>query len=805
MATRERASNRTGSSTTSSDRVGRVLRGLRVIDLANDVPGRYCARLLGDAGAEVIRVIANGRAERRPALATERALQRYVDRGKVRAHYSTEADLESLFSTADVVVHDSLYGDSPWTLDFPALRDRHSGLISVSITPFGESGPRAGWKSDDLIAVSSGGLAHATPGLPDFSRDLDEEPPLRPDALVGELMSGLHGAVGAMLALFARNQDGRGQHVEVSMQEVVAALMPWDINLWTFGKTIVGRREVRAHLAPNSYLPGTDNWFVIVAFTEAHWQSLLEIMGNPDWADNELFASGIARGENSDALEPLLVDWLKTQPPWKFLEEVQKRGVPSTPALELADALENDHIRSRSFLVKTALEGHGERWLPGDVFIMNGRRRDVQADLGEASLESLGKDRSPRTVQVPSSSGRLPLEGVRIVDFSQFVAMPLTGRWLALMGADVLLIESQISLLSRRWAPFAGEPSPDTCGLFINLNLGKKSVTINLRTPEGVNLAKQLIRQADLVLENFSPGTMQKLGLGYEDLRRIKDDISMISLPAFGSTGPWRNYVAFHSGVAALSGFAAVTGYEGSHPRIVGAVTPDTIAASYCLLAALQALHHQRRTGEGFHIEIAMSETLQSLMPEAIAAYGLAGQTERRLGNRHRWKAPHGIYRCQGDDAWVAISVANNKQWRGLCEVLGQPRLAEDEECSTSEKRKRIEHTLDALVTEWAQDLTPDEAATRLQQAGVPASKVLNARDLVEDPHLLERGAVVTVTHPKAGSHPVIGVPWRLHLSPPVVYRHAPLVGDGNDYAFRNLLGLTDAEIANLVERQVIY
>jgi crotonobetainyl-CoA:carnitine CoA-transferase CaiB-like acyl-CoA transferase len=805
MATEERANAQMDSSITSSERAGRVLRGLRVLDLASDAPGRYCARLLADAGAEVIRLIPSARPERGPALATEKALQLYVDRGKMLVRRHSEADLGSLCSAADVIVHDSLYGDSPWKLDFDGLRERHPGLISLSITPFGESGPQAGWKGDDLIAVGTGGLAHATPGLPDFSKDLDEEPPLRPDALVGELVSGLHGAVGVLLALFARAQDGRGQHVEVSMQQVVAALMPWDINLWTFGRTIVGRQQVRAHLAPNSYLPGGDNWFVIVAFTEAHWQSLLEIMGNPDWAESELFANGIARGENSDALEPLLVDWLKTQSPWKFLEEVQKRGVPSTPALELPDALKNDHIRSRSVLVKTTLESHGETVLPGDVFIINGRRRDALPGPREASLESLTESwtSSLGGSRVSSDGGRLPLEGVRIVDFSQFVAMPLAGEWLALMGAEVLLIESRTSLLSRRWAPFAGEPSPDTCGLFINLNLGKKSVTINLRTAEGIDLAKRLIGQADMVLENFSPGTMQKLGLGYEELRRIKDDISMVSLPAFGSTGPWRNYVSFHSGVAALSGFAAVTGYEGSHPRIVGAVTPDTIAASYCLLAALQALHHQRKTSKGLHIEIAMSETLQSLMPEAIAAYGLAGEAERRLGNRHRWKSPHGIYRCKGDDAWVAISVANDEQWNGLCHVLGRPALAG--QYGSAEKRKYAEPTLDILIRDWTSGLTPDEAAARLQEAGVPAGKVANARDLVEDPHLLQRGAVVTVTHPKAGPHPVIGVPWHLHLAPPVVYRHAPLVGDGNEYAFGKLLGLTDAEIAKLVEAQVIH
>ena len=795
------------------DRFEQPLAGLRLLDLARGLAGRFCARLLADAGADVLRLTRDGSPSEVTPV-TERVLDYYVDRGKSVA-CSTDADLATLLPVADAVIHDSGGSQGEWPLDFRHLLTTHPRLIVVSITPFGETGPRAGWMGDDLIAVASGGLAHATPGMPDFSRDLDEEPPLRPDAMVGELISGLHGAIGTLFAILARHKYGHGEYVEISMQEVVAALMPWDIMLWTYGRNIVGRRQVRTNLAPNSYLPAAEDWMVLVAFAENHWRSLVEMMGTPDWSDSELFATAVARGENWEALESLLTSWLQTQSRWEFLEGAQKRGIPSAPALELPDAVENEHSRRRSFLARTLIEGVGETLLPGDVFVLNGKRREIPSYHQAVSLPDmhqhwsrLAKASSASTAQrgQPDRSPRgLPLQGVRIADFGQYFAVPLAGQWLALMGAEVILVESRKNLHSRLHAPFTGEPSLETAGLFNDLNLGKNSVTINLRLPAGVELAKRLISVSDVVIENFSPGTMEMLGIRYEELRRIKPDIIMVSLSAFGSTGPWREFASFHSGVIALSGLAAVTGYEGGHPRLVGSAVPDPIASGFCVLAVLQALQHRHKTGQGQHIEIAMAETLQSLMPEAIAKYGLTGQAPGRHGNRHEWKAPHGIYRCRGEDAWVAISVGSDQQWYGVCSALGRPELARAAAFASQEDRKRNERALDPMLAEWAKHLSAEEAAARLQGERVPASAVFNARDLIEDPHLRERKAIVEVMHPKAGSHAMVAVPWRFSLLPAIEYRRAPLLGESNEFVFKELLGLAATEIAELMEKQAIY
>ncbi|MBI2166070.1 MAG: CoA transferase [Chloroflexi bacterium] len=399
-----------------------------------------------------------------------------------------------------------------------------------------------------------------------------------------------------------------------------------------------------------------------------------------------------------------------------------------------------------------------------------------------------------------------PLEGIRVVDFGGFVAVPLSGQWLAFLGAEVLLIESRVSLPSRGFAPFAGEPYYNASGAFNNLNRNKRSCTINLRTEEGRGLVKSLVAVADVVQENFSPGTMEKLGLDYHTLRRIKPDIIMLSLSACGSTGPWRHHSALHSGVMGLSGVTAVTGYEGGHPRMLGAMLPDPISAMYSLFAILQALYHRQRTGQGQHIELAMTEALQTLLPDAIAQYTMLGREPERMGNRHPWKCPHNIYRTQGQDSWIAIAVSTDEEWQALCRVLDRPELAHDPRFANMETRRANVEALDAVITQWTRGRESQEEATRLlQAAGVPAGPANTVKDVVTDEHLTARGFVVEDDHPQAGRRTMVGVPWRFKGLPQPAYRHAPLLGQDNDYVLLDILGLSRQEVQRLTEAQVLY
>lgn len=821
------------------------LRGLRVLEWSRSIAAAYAARLLADAGAVVAKVEPpEGDPVRRVGPFPhdqphpERSgLHAYLNRGKRSVVLDTDAAaghdaLRRLTAAADVLVHDQVaLAESVLGLSAQELRAASPRLVVTSVTPFGERGPRARWRADDLIVVASSDLAFATPGIPDYVQDPEAEPPLRPDANVGEYVGGLMGAVGTMVALLDRDRSGAGDHVEVAQQEALAGMLNWDLAMYSYGDIILGRYPARMLHAPNHYMPIADGWAVIVAFLDAHWQALVDLMGTPEWASDPRFATGAGRGGHWDELEALLLGWLLDQPGRRLLEQCQGRGIPCAPALSVPEAVDSPQVAARQFLVPSGLPGDEHGRLPGDVVVVNRARRPaavgapaLDADSAAVVAEWLA---GPAGASAPARSpGRValgdlvargeearhdeasapPLAGLRVVDFGQIVAIPLAGQWLAFLGAEVILIESRGRLPSRNFAPYAGgEPSPDTCGIFNHINRSKRACTLNVRTPEGVELAKRLIATADIVIENFSPGTMEKLGLGYDTLRAVKPDLIMVSLSACGSTGPWRGFSALHSGVISLSGLAAVTGYAGGHPRIVGSILPDPIAASYCVLATLQALYRRSRTGQGQYIEVAMTETLQSFMAEHILAYTMLGREPQRIGNRHRQKAPHGIYRGLGEDRWVAISVASEDEWAALCRVVGRPDLAADPRFADAAARRAHADALDGQITAWTRTLPPEEAASRLQAAGVAATLVYNARDVLADAHMRERGFIVADEHPKAGRRPMPGRPWhfaRVALPP---LRHTPLLGQDNDYVFRELLGLPAHEVRRLEEARVIY
>ena len=401
----------------------------------------------------------------------------------------------------------------------------------------------------------------------------------------------------------------------------------------------------------------------------------------------------------------------------------------------------------------------------------------------------------------------LPLEGIRVLDFGHVVAIPFCGQLLGWMGAEVVFVESRSRPVGMRgFPPFAHDrEGPNTSPGFNMISGNKMSCTLNLRTPQGMGLVKELIRISDVVMDQFSTGTMEKLGLGYQDLRKVKPDIIMLSLGALGRTGPMKDYTGMHSAVNLFSGVAAVTGYPGGFPRILGSILPDEMNGMYCFLAVLLALYHRKRTGQGQYIDAAMSDVFAQMIPEAFFDYSVNGREAQRIGNRDRIKAPHGVYRCQGDDAWVAISVSSDEEWKGLCRVLERPDLLEDPRFAEGPGRRHHQDHLDSIIDAWSRGLAASEAARRLQEAGVPAGPCFNARDLLEDPHLNERGFVVTFPHAEAGPHKGTGVPWKISNMSPTTYRPAPLLGEHTSTLLHDLLGLPEEALERLSQEKVTY
>ncbi len=393
----------------------------------------------------------------------------------------------------------------------------------------------------------------------------------------------------------------------------------------------------------------------------------------------------------------------------------------------------------------------------------------------------------------------LALRGVRVLDLGQFIAVPFCTQWLAWMGAEVIIVESRRHLTSRMSPPFAAgaEGDPNASGYFNLLYGAKKSCTIDMKTARGRDLVRRLAAVSDVMIDNFSTGVLEKLGLGYDVIRQVKPDIVMISCAAFGRSGPMKDAKGFHSAVNLFSGVADVTGYLGGHPRILGGVLPDPLGGSACVFAILAALYYRRRTGQGQYIDLAMYEVMMSGIPEAIIDYTMNGRKPARIGNRDRVKVPHGIYRCREIDTWIAISVSTDREWQALCEATGHPEWSRDPRFADVLARHAHQDVLDAAIETWTRERSEEEATVTLQRAHVAAGPVLRPDQLLGDVQLRHRGAVVENDHPKGGLHRQLGVPWRMD-SVGVEYRRAPLLGEHTYEVLTEILGVSDAEYAAL-------
>lgn len=400
---------------------------------------------------------------------------------------------------------------------------------------------------------------------------------------------------------------------------------------------------------------------------------------------------------------------------------------------------------------------------------------------------------------------RRPLSGVRIIDFGQVILLPFATRWLAWLGAEVILIESRKRAFQRVTPPFAYDRSGlNTGARFNTMNNNKLGCTLNLKTSEAIALVKRLVTKSDVVTENFSTGTMDKLGLGYEELSKLNPSLIYLSASAFGRTGAWSDYIGYHSSVNAFSGFAQITGYENGPPRLLGAVLPDTIGGMYITYALLLSLLSRQRTGKGTFVDFSMLEGMLSLMPQPIIDFTLNQKEWGRVGNRDAVKTPHGIYRCIGDDRWVAISIGSQAEWQRFCSAVGHQEWTTDSRFLDEVNWHRYTAVLDSLIEGWSMTQDAQAATKRLQDVGVAAGPVLGVGELLDDEQLKARGFVVEVDHPEAGPRKTVGLPWKIGAVPEPDYRRSPLIGESNAYVFKELLGLTDVEIDDLKKKDVI-
>ena len=327
---------------------------------------------------------------------------------------------------------------------------------------------------------------------------------------------------------------------------------------------------------------------------------------------------------------------------------------------------------------------------------------------------------------------------------------------------------------------------------------------LNLKKPEGVAIAKKLVAASDIVAENFAGGVMNKMGLGYEVLKQLKPDIIMISMSGYGATGPESAYVSYGPAQVPMSGLSSVTGFPGFPPMHVGFSYGDPNGGLHGAFAVLAALMHRARTGEGQYIDLSQWETSVTLLGEGLMAQQMHGEPPPRTGNRNAHMAPHGLFRCQGQDRWVSIVVANEDEWRRLCRGMGQPELATDARFASLAARKNNEDELEAVISEWTQARTETQVTHALQAAGVAAFPALTNKDLAQDQHLQERSFFVEHQHPEVGVRRHAGVPWVFSDTPCQVHRPAPCLGQDTEAVLQNLLGYSAEEIATLRASDVL-
>lgn len=594
--------------------------------------------------------------------------------------------------------------------------------------------------------------------------------------------------------------SGRGQLVEVSLQEVVAHLY-FTLVRYTYGNEITRRPGLRNPITPNGYYPCQDGYVFISLFMPHQWDRLVALLQDPAltepvWRDRDY------RQEHAEVVDASLATFTKRFDCWALTDLLQRHGLPAAPLSTVADLASNVHLAARQFFTDFEQPPGGRLRSVGPLYRASVaplviRRPAPRLGEYQEKVAAIGTEepRHPLVSPVAGISRSLPLAGLRVLDLSRVWAGPYGTRYLADFGAAVIKVESAKFPDGRR----PNDPS------YAEINRNKRVITLNFQTQEGRDLLKRLVSISDVVVENFSPRVMTQYGFTYERLLEVRPDLIMVSMPGFGLSGPHSAFVSYGGPLMAYTGMALLWGYADSpldaHSKLA---YPDYIASGTLGLAVLAALHHRARTGQGQFIEIAQVEATAAAMEVAFLDYFATGHVAESQGNRDPNAVPQGCYPCLGHDTWCVVSCTTEAQWRALAEVIGGETLVNTPHFATAAERWQRHDELDALISAWTRECTPYQAMRLLQDAGVPAGMVQTGEDLWRDIHLRSRDFMVSLRHPEIGTLEHPGMTVRLHATPGQIQRPAGQLGEANEAVFRGLLGLTADELDRLVAAEVI-
>jgi crotonobetainyl-CoA:carnitine CoA-transferase CaiB-like acyl-CoA transferase len=813
-----------------------VLDTYRVLDLA-DVRGQFCGKILADLGADVIKV-------EPPEGDPARRLGPFIDedpdpeKSLVWSAYNTSKrsitlDLESekdrdrflkLTGQAKFLIESFSPGClEKLGLSFEILHRLNPSLIMVSITPFGRTGPYARFKDSDLINMGMGGLMT-------LCGDRDR-PPLRFTAEQSYPLAGMYGALAALAAHLYREKTGLGQHIDVSIQESVfqtsrSTRIYWDIQ--RFLEKREGSCMARGAITFRNLWPCRDGlvcWRLFVA-TLGKWTRALF-----DWMKEEGLAADLSdvsweeldmaflSQKDINRFEAPIQSFFLEHTKEELFQESLKRGFVLFPLSTVRDLYENEQLKARAFWKEVAYPALGRIIRhPGPPFLVQGMNFKLKKPprIGEHNHEILDQragspGNSPEPpkglpgTSFPADSRAPALEGIKILDFSWVIAGPKATKYLANLGATVVRIESEERIdFLRSYPPFPeGLPGINRSGTFAHLNDGKYGMALNIKHPKARMVLEKMIRWADAVVENFTPGTMERWALAYEDLRKINPEIIMLRASLMGQTGPYANQTGLGTMLQAYAGFSNLAGWPDRDPVGTAAPYSDFPAGGFIAIGILAGLDYKRRTGKGLCLDVSQLETSQQMLIPVLLDYAANQRVLKAGGNRHPQACPHGAYPCRGEDRWCLISVFGETEWQALKIVMGSPDWVKREKFSSLKKRKSNEEEVDRLIASWTINFFPEDLMNLLQEAGVPAGMVKNGRDIQEDPQLAHRGHLVPLKHQEMGKVNYDCPPFRLSLTPLRMEMPSPCLGEHTEMVCREFLKMGDEEFFQLLSEGV--
>lgn len=807
-----------------------MLSPYRVLDLSDD-RGELAAMILGDLGADVIRVEPPEGSDARRcgphiegAEDAESSLQFFAyNRNKrsivIDLNQSAGRDeFLRLVATADFVIESSPGGLLQRAgIDFETLCASQPRIVHVQITPYGADGPRANWAASDLTIAAMGGPV-SLQGVP-------ERAPVRVSVPQVWRHAGAEAAVAALVAHARMGRTGEAQFVDVSAQSAMtwtmlnamgaAAIQGRDFermgSLLQLGRLtfplVYECADGHVVIIPNGELiEALLDWMLADGIAEESWRE-------ENWATYELRVLT----EQKVAIAPdemfeIFRRFLKLHKKNELFERGLELGATIAPVNTIADLLNFPHLEAREFWQQVQLPNGNECKIPGPF---------VKSTLGpltierwaptldqhgdEIRLELREGGRSPAAAPGEKADGALPFAGLKVADFSWIGVAPISTKYLADHGATVIRIESTTQPDKIRLvAPFRNQMGIDESHFFADLNSSKRSLTLNLKKPAAVEVAKRMIAWSDIVFESFTPGALSRLGLGYEVARELNPEIIMLSTCLMGQTGPAASMAGYGYHAGAVAGFYELTGWPDLAPAGPYMAYTDTIAPRYVAATVMAALDHRARTGEGQHIDGAQFEMgLQFLAPE-ILDYQLNGNLATRAGNQDRDAAPHGVYPCTGDDQWCAIAVLNDTQWTALRRVMGDPAWARDKNLDTAAGRLARRDEIDEKLARWTRDRSASEAVEELIKVDVPAGIVQRSSDLLRDPQYAHRNFYREHEHPVIGNSPYAGHQFRIRGYDSGPRFAGPTIGQHSYEVMAEVLGIGDEEIAELIAEGAI-